>query len=726
RTKILQIVILILSLAAITGIAFFPINDSNLWNKLSAVIPGRNQSLKNIAVNSTGDFKSGDYNAIGAGFVYNHNIEKITRGGNANPAWTNCDIVDGERAANGSVKIKSGKTKAYITCEVFNGGEQKIWIGLRSQVNLPTGSEIKVKFRSSDASFNKNDLNPTWQEYRMPTDAKVMYDYHRYAQFKIELSRRSQTAASSQISQSILGSVTVNCTSPTACVKSHGPILSTNWDASQMKVFIRAYFEYQQDSQTRQTKAPIKIKYKKQSEQTWAETTTEFTDGGDNTKVISIPVDPETKYDYKISINDNDQTASYSFLSLPRDDSGEFVLFHASDSHGLNQTWPQTIKDYYQQNYADLPAAVVYTGDLFVLSDSADLNAIRTKYKTVYSTASFADLFSQIPLYQMWDDHDFYSNNSNRDYAILTTIDRNVALQARNEYLPAPGREWRENNNDDSAGYLVKIGNIPVIIADERSQKTPEIIPNGSNCANFLDGSQTDINQATIFGEEQRAWIKEAITEYKDTGLKIFVSPQSLIDNVELSLDPCDQVASVRDSLGLFYKAERNNLIQYILDNNAQNGLVVWSGDDHGAKITKRNVWWQPYPVFGSQMPSPDANLFSPHSSPEITEFKAGNGQPVSFIFDNQTYKPYWWSGCSCAYDNTQIPESDSMNADIGFAWRINYNGNSVSANVKGLLLEAEPKQCDPTWQAENCYTGGQTCTTCRSAGTELMQMNFP
>ena len=142
--------------------------------------------------------------------------------------------------------------------------------------------------------------------------------------------------------------------------------------------------------------------------------------------------------------------------------------------------------------------------------------------------------------------------------------------------------------------------------------------------------------------------------------------------------------------------------------------------------MNKRNDWRAPYNVFEGRVPEPDPDLFAPYSSPTIYDFKAGPGHPVTNIFNDQIYKPCWWSGCKCAYSNTEIPEANSKNADVGFVWQINYIGNNISGTVKGILLEDERKQCELSSDIEHCYFTDERCENCRLAGTELMNLPLP
>ncbi|EKD46237.1 MAG: hypothetical protein ACD_68C00076G0001, partial [uncultured bacterium] len=190
---------------------------------------------------------------------------------------------------------------------MFDAGEGGIWIGLRTQTNVPDNTNINVRLRSRENSFNQTDAEPSWQSFETRESAQAVYDPNRFSQFQIELTRQDAGTTSPQLKTARLGYVAVDCSSITTCELTHGPILSTNWDATKMKIFIRADLKYQQNGSDEDSfaTAPVKITYKKQADQNWQITDNAMlTDATDYTNIFEIPVDPITRYEYQIMIND--------------------------------------------------------------------------------------------------------------------------------------------------------------------------------------------------------------------------------------------------------------------------------------------------------------------------------------------------------------------------------------------------------------------------------------
>lgn len=470
----------------------------------------------------------------------------------------------------------------------------------------------------------------------------------------------------------------------------HGPILSIDQDCKYIYIFVRA-IKY---IGLLKKEALLTIKYQFDSDNALSMFVSFLTKKEhDYTAIVKIPVIESCRYRYTIfDENNNELTATNCFITLPILNS-EFVLYHLSDSHNLNDVWPVKLYEHYTNNYKNKPVVVLYTGDIFNLPTNESVNDIellRAKYKELYENASFKDVFSKIPILQIWDDWDYMGDNSceiTSSSRGIYNIDRNLALQVRKEYVPNP---FTFENFDDARFYTI-IGETFIIVPDSRSRKSPISITINGVCNNLLNGSE-NMFQSKCWGQEQLIWMKSLLSSTKLLKHKInniiIVSTQSFIDNLDIPLFPCDgNIFGIRDSLGIFHKDERNSLLRHIQElynNNDINNLpFILTGDDHKPKITYRNFWHDPYLLQQEDPIINDINI-------GLYEFKAGNGGNTTRIFDSDEYPPLWFGGCDNEYV-TNPPISgygNSYRHDIGFCWEIDPNKEKIS--ISAILFENE------------------------------------
>jgi alkaline phosphatase D len=98
-----------------------------------------------------------------------------------------------------------------------------------------------------------------------------------------------------------------------------------------------------------------------------------------------------------------------------------------------------------------------------------------------------AAIAPRIPMFHIWDDHDYGANNSDG-----TAPWKNIATQAFLEYYPLPERP----NPDGGLWYRFTYGNADIFVLDLRSQRDPLLLPDSPDKtmldADRLDDAQTD------------------------------------------------------------------------------------------------------------------------------------------------------------------------------------------------------------------------------------------
>lgn len=491
-----------------------------------------------------------------------------------------------------------------------------------------------------------------------------------------------------------IGNFTLSDTSRLSSTElTHGPILSTSSDCSEMYVFCRVVI----NKEGEKNPGAFQVAYRPINAKVWKYTKKHTTSvESDFTAIAKFPVGSNKKYQYRIVNPENKSPLSdiYTFISLPQKQ-GEFVFYHCSDSHGANNDWPVHLLEHYREGFKDLPVAVLYTGDIFEIGpvimrsqlNGNELDFIRNKYKTLYRTPAIADLFSQIPLFLIWDDWDFFGDNSSGQHTAsrgFAKIDRSIALRARREYIPNPA----SFESHDTAAFHVNIANNLILVSDSRSRKAAISVTEEKKCKNILDGSQKK-EEAPCWGKKQLNYMKKVLSsQTKETYKNFLVSTQSFIDNLGRVFFPCDgNLMGVRDSLGIFHKDERNDLLRFLQENKID--LIVLSGDDHKPKISYRDFWYEPHNVKEDPVKAKDITI-------GIFEFKAGNGGSTTRAFDSNEFPPFWWAGCANEYTQKKPVKGygNLTRKDVGFCFHIINDVKTRLCQVQAILLEDEVSLC--------------------------------
>ncbi len=196
------------------------------------------------------------------------------------------------------------------------------------------------------------------------------------------------------------------------------------------------------------------------------------------------------------------------------------------------------------------PLFHLVTGDFFY-GDIADDNV--TTYGRAYgrqlTPGAPAQLFRQVPVAYMWDDHDFGPNDANR-----LSPSRDAAWTSYRTYVPHYGLGDREQSGPAYQAFT--IGRARFVLTDLRSERDPATEP--------------DTPDKTMLGDEQRAWLENELLQGSRRYPVVF-----WVSSVPWIVDP----AGAGDSWGS-YSYERESISQFLDDRKIDN-VVMLAGDAH-------------------------------------------------------------------------------------------------------------------------------------------------
>lgn len=175
------------------------------------------------------------------------------------------------------------------------------------------------------------------------------------------------------------------------------------------------------------------------------------------------------------------------------------------------------------------------------------------KYIETLERRGIKELFPNLPVAHIWDDHDFLGNNSGGGDSNKRPFAMN-ALKAFDLFVP----HYDFGNKDDGVYQSFLVGNVLFVLTDTRHNRT------------------TDTKE-TMLGSKQKAWLKEKLLEGKERDLIIWVNSVPWIGDASL-LRPWRYIFN-RDTWYAF-KDERTEVAQFIKDNEITN-LCMLSGDAH-------------------------------------------------------------------------------------------------------------------------------------------------
>lgn len=209
------------------------------------------------------------------------------------------------------------------------------------------------------------------------------------------------------------------------------------------------------------------------------------------------------------------------------------------------------------------PLLFMHLGDLHYRDIATDDPALfRQAYDDVLAAPRQAQLYREIPLAYMWDDHDFGPNNSDR-----TSASRSASIASYRERVPSyplsdPVGIW----------HTFVIGRVRFIITDLRSAKDPYTDPDSSS--------------KTMMGATQKAWFKATLLAATEPVI-VWASSVNWLG-----------AANPASTSWTGYPTERQELADFFTANGIAERLIMLTGDTHALGIDDgSNNAWGGFPI---------------------------------------------------------------------------------------------------------------------------------
>ena len=210
-------------------------------------------------------------------------------------------------------------------------------------------------------------------------------------------------------------------------------------------------------------------------------------------------------------------------------------------------------------------SALVLLGDLAVDDRDGDVGLHRADYLLRDLQPGWRNLVASIPVYAVWDDHDYFNNDRSGIPPGFTDADRAAVRKvwAQNWNNPACGDAARE----EGIYFRTRIGPCDLIMLDTRSLRTTRGAPDA-----FL-------------GSAQMQWLERE--------LAACAGPFVLLTSGTMW---SDNVSAGKDSWGVWDPAAREHIFSLIEARRLP--VVLLSGDRHGARVIRiprpsGHVFWE-------------------------------------------------------------------------------------------------------------------------------------
>lgn len=259
-------------------------------------------------------------------------------------------------------------------------------------------------------------------------------------------------------------------------------------------------------------------------------------------KILVSSLEPNTTY-YWSALNDGMRSATIcSFKTLATVYSAFKIAAASCAQSNSNHAVFASIKN-------ESPVLFQHMGDAHYADIATDDTSLfRIQYENLLSLANQKDLYQNIPLNYMWDDHDYGPNNSS-----ASSPSRPAARSAYRNFIPSP---VLASPSGGAIYYSYGIGNILFVVTDNRSERS--------------DPGDTDNASKTVLGTEQKTWFKAQLLAAKDNGYRgiVWVNSFPWLGS------------AFSDDEWAFYSIERTELSNYVKQNQIPL-LAIISGDAH-------------------------------------------------------------------------------------------------------------------------------------------------
>jgi hypothetical protein len=209
---------------------------------------------------------------------------------------------------------------------------------------------------------------------------------------------------------------------------------------------------------------------------------------GADPAVVSFDVTglvPATAYRYAVEVNGHlDTSRGIGSFATTADGPQSFTVAVASCARlGSSGTVYDTIR-------LHDPDLFMVTGDWFYEDIATnDLGAFRTAYDTTLTRASQAELYREVPVAYVWDDHDYGPNDADRTSASRPAAEATYRASVPHYDLASPP--------DGPIAQAFTIGRVRFVLTDGRSARDPTSTADGPG--------------KSMLGAQQRDWLEREL-----------------------------------------------------------------------------------------------------------------------------------------------------------------------------------------------------------------------
>jgi prolyl oligopeptidase len=212
--------------------------------------------------------------------------------------------------------------------------------------------------------------------------------------------------------------------------------------------------------------------------------------GTNHYNIVDFPLsklEPDTKYYYAVEIDGRLERAKRgSFRTLPGPGPASFQFGFASCAR------TGSASESFDRIRENDPLFFLHMGDFQYLDIRTNSRALfRAAYDSVLASPSQSELYRNVPLAYVWDDHDFGGNNANR-----RSDTQEAARLTYEEFMPHYPLVF------DRSGPIAQtfsVGRVKFILTDLRSDRDSV--------------TNKDDEHKTILGDKQKEWFKRELLE---------------------------------------------------------------------------------------------------------------------------------------------------------------------------------------------------------------------
>jgi alkaline phosphatase D len=195
----------------------------------------------------------------------------------------------------------------------------------------------------------------------------------------------------------------------------------------------------------------------------------------------------------------------------------------------------------------------VHLGDMHYRDISInDEKYFQEAYDSVFGTPRQRDCWSKIPMYYMWDDHDYGPNDTDKNNPA-----RNAAIAAYRRRVPSP--TLAKSGSTDAPYYSFVRGRVRFIVTDIRSEREPK-------------GTYPSTNASQqVFSSDQKTWFQNEMLAAKAANqIIVWANTNPWVSSIQNN----------KDDWGGYHYA-RMEIVNFINTNELADRIVIISGDMH-------------------------------------------------------------------------------------------------------------------------------------------------